>query len=244
MPEILGIPVPRFRQWLQTVWDSGLGLREQRLTVQPPGGDEKHWLVDFFPAAVAAGAVRLVGVAFSNATAHTKIADKLQRFSRCAPNGRNGAPPDPWECSPMPAGCLELIRQTTRLLSRSMALRRLVSEMRVSSSLSGQAMLTSGDLGHALHGWRNAPVPDYDPAEDLKNTPVVECWSGFNAPSPRELQVVRFLADGLSNKEIAAALRLSIRTVETYRSRLMSKMKVHSVAEVVRYAIRNNLIQA
>ena len=65
----------------------------------------------------------------------------------------------------------------------------------------------------------------------------------FRTPTPRELQIVRLLADGQSNKEIAAVLQLSIRTVETYRARLMTKLKVHSAAEIVRYAIRQRFIE-
>lgn len=63
-------------------------------------------------------------------------------------------------------------------------------------------------------------------------------------PSRRERQVVAMVAEGKCNKEIAQALGLSSRTVEAYRARLMSKLHVHSVAELVRYAIRNNLIHA
>jgi two-component system CheB/CheR fusion protein len=63
-------------------------------------------------------------------------------------------------------------------------------------------------------------------------------------PSQRERQVVRLLAEGKSNKEMAAILELSTRTVETYRARVMAKLKVHSVGELVRYAVRNNLTQA
>jgi len=61
--------------------------------------------------------------------------------------------------------------------------------------------------------------------------------------SPRELEVVRFLADGHSNKQIAALLNLSTRTVEAYRARSMGKLELHSIGELVRYAIRNQLIQ-
>jgi len=45
------------------------------------------------------------------------------------------------------------------------------------------------------------------------------------------------------NKQIAAVLNLSTRTVETYRARLMLKLHVHSVAEIVRYAIRTGLVK-
>ena len=50
------------------------------------------------------------------------------------------------------------------------------------------------------------------------------------------------IAQGSLNKEIADQLHLSVRTVETYRVRLMRKLEMHSVTELTRYAIANNMI--
>ena len=60
--------------------------------------------------------------------------------------------------------------------------------------------------------------------------------------SSREQQVLRLLALGKTNKEIAANLSLSARTIETYRARLMLKLGLHSVPQLVRYAIRTHII--
>ncbi len=60
--------------------------------------------------------------------------------------------------------------------------------------------------------------------------------------SHRERQVIQLLATGKSNKEMAAILNISVRTVETYRARVMLKLGLHSLAELVRYALRNNMI--
>jgi len=59
----------------------------------------------------------------------------------------------------------------------------------------------------------------------------------------RERQIVSLLAQSGSNKEIATTLGISIRTVETHRATLMHKLGVHSVAGVVRYAIRHHIIE-
>jgi PAS domain S-box-containing protein len=59
--------------------------------------------------------------------------------------------------------------------------------------------------------------------------------------TPRELSVLKLLADAKSNKEIAQQLALSARTIETYRARVMAKLGLHSMAELVRYAIRNEI---
>ncbi len=58
----------------------------------------------------------------------------------------------------------------------------------------------------------------------------------------REMQVVQLLAEGKSNKEVAGALGVSTRTVESHRNHIMHKMSFTSFSELIRYAIRSNLI--
>ncbi|MCS6862939.1 MAG: response regulator transcription factor, partial [Abditibacteriales bacterium] len=60
--------------------------------------------------------------------------------------------------------------------------------------------------------------------------------------SGRELQVLTLLAQGYSNKEIAEKLFLAVRTVETYKQRLMEKLRLESRAELVRYALQKGLL--
>ncbi|HXM94784.1 MAG TPA: response regulator transcription factor [Candidatus Dormibacteraeota bacterium] len=61
-------------------------------------------------------------------------------------------------------------------------------------------------------------------------------------PTPREAEIIRFLAQGKANKEIAAALRITVRTVETHRAKIMLKLGFHSLAELVQYAIQNRMV--
>jgi len=63
------------------------------------------------------------------------------------------------------------------------------------------------------------------------------------ALSPREREVVRLLADGRSNKEVAVALGTSVKTVETQRAAVMRKLGFTAFSELVRYAVRNHLVQ-
>ena len=51
-----------------------------------------------------------------------------------------------------------------------------------------------------------------------------------------------FISKGLTNKQIAAMLKLSVKTVETHRSRIMRKLDIHTTAELVRFAIRRGLV--
>ncbi len=59
----------------------------------------------------------------------------------------------------------------------------------------------------------------------------------------REMQVLQYVVQGLRNKEIAAQLELNVKTVETYRSRIMKRLNCASPAELVRYAIREGLAE-
>lgn len=60
--------------------------------------------------------------------------------------------------------------------------------------------------------------------------------------TPREVEVIRLLAEGRNNKEIAAEWGISVRTVETHRAKVMLKLGLHSLTEIVRYAIRNKIV--
>jgi len=61
--------------------------------------------------------------------------------------------------------------------------------------------------------------------------------------SGREREVLQLIAEGKSTKEIAALLSLSVKTIETHRTRLMAKLGIHETAGLVRYAIRKGFIQ-
>lgn len=65
-----------------------------------------------------------------------------------------------------------------------------------------------------------------------------------NALTGREREIVQLIAEGNSNKRIALLLDISVKTVETHRSAAMRKLGIRSTAELVRYAVRNKLIQA
>jgi DNA-binding NarL/FixJ family response regulator len=62
--------------------------------------------------------------------------------------------------------------------------------------------------------------------------------------TPREIEIVRLLAEGKSNKEIAALLGITVRTVETHRAKIMLKLGLHSLTEIIHYAIRHGIFSA
>ena len=66
----------------------------------------------------------------------------------------------------------------------------------------------------------------------------------FSRLSPREIQIVQLVAESKSNKEVADILDISVKTVEAHRAHIMEKLGLHSVAELVRYAVRNNIVDS
>lgn len=78
-----------------------------------------------------------------------------------------------------------------------------------------------------------------DPAVVPPETPQGERGRGL---TPRELQVLQLICDGLSNRDIAARLDLSVNTVAVHRANIMNTLGVHKTAELVMYAIQNGLV--
>jgi DNA-binding NarL/FixJ family response regulator len=61
--------------------------------------------------------------------------------------------------------------------------------------------------------------------------------------STREIEILQFIAQGLSNTEISQKLFISSRTVDNHRTNIMKKLGVHNIAGIIRYAIQNNIIE-
>ena len=62
--------------------------------------------------------------------------------------------------------------------------------------------------------------------------------------TPRERELVQLVAEGKSNKNVAQILGISVKTVESHRAAVMKKLNLDSVADLVRYAIRNRIVKA
>jgi DNA-binding NarL/FixJ family response regulator len=98
----------------------------------------------------------------------------------------------------------------------------------VQALLDGRYFFTSTVAQMVLDGYLRSEARDADAAHTL---------------SAREREIVQLLAEGNSNKDIARALDISVNTAETHRSNIMRKMGFASLAELVRYAIRNRIIE-
>ena len=68
--------------------------------------------------------------------------------------------------------------------------------------------------------------------------------SAFQLLSPREREVLQLIAEGKTSAQIADSLHISVKTVETHRQQIMVKLKIKSIAELTKYAIREGLTSA
>jgi DNA-binding NarL/FixJ family response regulator len=77
----------------------------------------------------------------------------------------------------------------------------------------------------------------------LADAPPQEGQAPRDPLTGREREIVQLLAEGNSSKKIAFILNISVKTVDTHRATIMRKLEVHSIVDLVHYAIRNNLVQ-
>jgi DNA-binding NarL/FixJ family response regulator len=78
----------------------------------------------------------------------------------------------------------------------------------------------------------------------LEFGPKCDEKSSFNVLTERERMVIQLLAEGHGNKKVANSLGISVKTVESHRAAIMRKLNLHSIVELVHYAIRNNIVEA
>jgi len=94
-----------------------------------------------------------------------------------------------------------------------------------------KVFFTSSVAKIMLEGYRKKGSHD----ESSENPPSVL--------SPREREIIQLLAEGKSNNEVADMLYISAKTVETHRAHLMQKLNLHSITQLVHYAIRNKIAE-
>ncbi len=72
---------------------------------------------------------------------------------------------------------------------------------------------------------------------------IAEGITGEEKLTTRELEILHHIVYGKSNQEISAALQISVKTVEWHRSNLMKKMGAHKTADLVRYALKHDMVE-
>lgn len=125
-----------------------------------------------------------------------------------------------------------IVRQTLRRGARAYVLKRAVGEellLAVRAASRGESYLSPPIAGSILNDFLTL-------SDDSDNS------SAFERLTPREREVLQLLAEGRTNSLIAKELVVSAKTVEKHRASLMSKLDIHDLAGLVRFAIRNNLV--
>jgi len=114
-------------------------------------------------------------------------------------------------------------------LLKSDAVRDLVSA--IEALLRDRTYFTSRVADMVLEGFLKHETDVSLPAHDSSNR-----------LTPREREIVQLVAEGKSTKEVAVALSLSVKTAETHRSNIMRKLNLHSISDLVLYAVRNDIV--
>jgi DNA-binding CsgD family transcriptional regulator len=228
------------------VWTTGKPLHDVELTVATAGRSEKtHFVLHFYPFRDNPGDMRLVGVLFYEVTNRRKLKERLHRLHERAEKTASGdGSLFGGESTELSARSIEMLQQSIEMIDCTMALRCQISEMRIVAALRRAAPFSEvPQVTQTI--WNLGSVePRFESDLQLKAESQGQTDTPTDSPSHREQQVIQLLVEGNSNKQVAGILNLSIRTVESYRARLMVKLHLHSVAELVRYAVRNNLIKA
>ena len=154
------------------------------------------------------------------------------------------------------------LETTRQLLKRDSRIKVLILTMHDSDPII-QSALNSGARGYLLKSdagkdlvaaveavWRNKTFYTAKVGQVFRDRYLGqkqrECASdsSHGRLTPRQREIVQLLAEGNSSKEVAVTLGVSVKTAETHRANIMERLETHSVTELVRYAIRNDIIRA
>jgi DNA-binding CsgD family transcriptional regulator len=239
---VLGSAAAKVQPSFEHVFATGQPLSNVELIAELPArGGIGHWTESYFPIKDHTGLVQQVGAIVLEVTKRNelqasllRLTDKLSGIKSLLHNDQSpfAALAGDWPTLGdvvarsllLLEGCLSETRAASKLLHKAPPRTAVqpVRHTRVSSAR---------QLGRG-HG------------QDFAAVHPIESELEYLSPlSWREREVVALLAIGRTNKEIAAKLVISTRTVESHRARIMLKLDLHSVSELVRYAVRFHLIE-
>src|SRR3979490_1693227 len=236
---VLGSAADKIQPAFERVFATGQPLANFKVTAELPSRDAVgHWNESYFPIKDDIGRVQQVGVIVLELTKRNELDAALLRLTN------------------------KLARITATLRSDANAL-QLSGEIRGESNeafsrsvgLLESCLSDTRGISQLLHDARSLSVAQSSRASSARQVagPHVQDFAAAHPIedeveypsllSSREREVVTLLATGQTNKQIGTKLVISTRTVETHRAKIMLKLDMHSVSELVRYAVRANLIQ-
>jgi DNA-binding NarL/FixJ family response regulator len=227
---------PKAESLINHVFQTGERVLNAEITAQLPTRNAPgHWIVNFVPIKDEREQVSQVGAIAFEATHQVMLAECLRSLMNRLPQVRDQVS---WAfvSSQKQAVDPSLLAQSAEKLEQCV-----------------QAMQELSGLVEAIASSPSAKDEDDSRQATLPYiVPTAPFGKGHSAPAkapkaavelaPREVEVVTLLAAGRSNKEISTILKITVKTVETYRERIMTKLQIHSMNELVVYAIRNKLL--
>lgn len=236
---VLGSAAARIQPAFERVFATGQPLANFEVTAELPARDAVgHWNESYFPIKDESGRVQQVGVIVLELTKRNELDAALLRLTNKLARTTGMLRSD--------ASAIELSGETSGKSSYALArsvglLESCLSDTRAISQLLHDARTLAIAPSARTSKARQLEVQhpeDFAAAHPIENE--VEYPSLL---SSRERQVVALLAIGQTNKQVGAKLVISTRTVESHRAKIMLKLDMHSISELVRYAVRTRLIQ-
>lgn len=224
---ILGSAAAKIQPAFDHVFATGQPLSNVELIAELPARRTVgHWNGSYFPIKDRAGAVREVGAVILELTRSKVLETSVRQLTNKLLRVNSAF------IRPIAGNVV----RSAKLLESCLADARTISNLlRSAPSL---PVVVPVRTGRTLHARSPDPV---SPLTFASVYPVAR-ESASNPLSSREYEVFDLLARGRSNKEIAGMMRISIRTVESHRAKVMLKLDLRSITDLVRYALRNNLI--
>ncbi|WP_445665084.1 response regulator [Fodinibius sp. AD559] len=144
---------------------------------------------------------------------------------------------------------IRTFKQETKILILSMHINKNMLRDALEANVNGY-LLKNTEKADLLHGIRailkgqqvfSDPISDLMKESFLNKSNHPGSYDHHNITG-REQEILQLIVDGLTSKQIAEKLYISPRTVDTHRANLMEKLEVNNIADLVRYAIQNNLV--
>ena len=238
---VLGSAAAKVQPAFEHVFATGEPLSNVHVIAELPSrGAIGHWNESYFPIKDRSGQVQQVGAIVLELTKRNEIEAALCRLTDRLARVHSALRKDPGALDPggLGNGCVNLGDVSAGLLENCLAETRAISQLlhNTPPQTAVQPLpLSRISPVRRLRQGRGQDFAAVHPIEDEQ-----ECLSPLSA---REREVTALLAIGKTNKEIATMLVISTRTVESHRARIMLKLDLHSLSELVRYAVRVHLIQ-
>jgi PAS domain S-box-containing protein len=240
---VLGRAAGKIQPAFEHVFATGQPLSNFEVTAELPGrGGIGHWIESYFPIKDDAGHVQQVGAIVLELTKRKEIEAALLHLTENLTSIRSSLSKDPDETATFglgtaSAGAGEIIMRSLAQLESCMAEARAISQLLKAAPQPATVELPIG-LDRAVARTKEQPGQGFAALDSLGSE-----LRSISALSMREREVAALLAKGKTNKEIAALLIISSRTVESHRARIMLKLDLDSLSDLVRYAVRTDLIR-